>query len=159
MADKGSASYIPKRTKPGNPKVCGGRDPNDPSRLGLRRARSIRGAGRVCLFAKLLDASYPNYQQVVPSKTTTLVTVSRSTILGTLKRVSLLAKNFQVALEVKNNEIQLSTQNPETGEANETIGAKVEGPGLKIGFNHKFVQDALSNIDSENVGDEVQRRS
>ena len=119
--------------------------------IGFTEGQVIVKRGEGSLFAKLLDASYPNYQQVVPSKTTTVVTVSRATILGTLKRVSLLAKNYQVALEVKNNEIQLSTQNPETGEANETIGAKVEGPGLKIGFNHKFVQDALSNIDSENV--------
>ena len=47
--------------------------------------------------------------------------------------------------------LQLSSQSPELGDAKEEINIDYEGEELKIGFNSRYLIDAVSTMEGEKV--------
>ena len=56
-----------------------------------------------------------------------------------------------VRLELTKDLLRVSSQNPDMGEASEEIPVDYSGPDLKIGFNARYVMDALSAITADPV--------
>ena len=48
------------------------------------------------------------------------------------------------------NIVRISSDNPNIGKAEETINVDIEGPGINISFNAKYIIDVLKAIDAEN---------
>jgi DNA polymerase-3 subunit beta len=59
-------------------------------------------------------------------------------------------KNIAVKLEVKDDFIMISS-NSEMGSSVEKVDIRLEGQDLDIGFNPKYLMDALKVIDSEKI--------
>ena len=47
--------------------------------------------------------------------------------------------------------LQLSSQSPELGDANEEISIDYEGEELKIGFNSRYLIDAVSTMEGKKI--------
>jgi DNA polymerase-3 subunit beta len=47
--------------------------------------------------------------------------------------------------------LQLSSQSPELGDAQEEIAVDYQGEEMKIGFNSRYLIDAVSSIEGDNV--------
>ena len=108
----------------------------------------------VRMVCRLIDERYPDYDNVIPSDNTNLVTLSRSEILGSLKRISIYANKTtnQVRLKITGSEILMSAEDLDfSNEANERISCEHDGEDIEIGFNAKFLIELLSNIDSDKV--------
>jgi len=109
--------------------------------------------GKKTLIIRLLDAEFPDYRQVIPEKTKINICLKRNEFLECLKRVAILAseKSKGVKFSLSNKIMELSTYNPEIGEAKEEISAEYKGEDLSVGFNAKFVLEALDNFESDDV--------
>ncbi|MGB9698850.1 MAG: DNA polymerase III subunit beta [Thermodesulfobacteriota bacterium] len=109
--------------------------------------------GKKTLIIRLLDAEFPDYKQVIPEKTKIKISLKRNEFLESLKRVSILSseKTKGVKFSLREKIMELSTYNPEIGEAKEEILAEYKGEDLIIGFNARFVLEALANFESEEV--------
>ena len=108
----------------------------------------------VRMVCRLIDERYPDYDNVIPSDNTNLVTISKSEILGSLKRISIYANKTtnQVRLKITGSEILMSAEDLDfSNEANERISCEHDGEDIEIGFNAKFLIELLSNIDSDKV--------
>ena len=106
------------------------------------------------MVCRLIDERYPDYDNVIPSDNTNLVTLSKSEILGSLKRISIYANKTtnQVRLKITGSEILMSAEDLDfSNEANERISCEHDGEDIEIGFNAKFLIELLSNIDSDKV--------
>ena len=56
-----------------------------------------------------------------------------------------------VKLSLKKNSIELSSYHQDFGDAKEEVEVVYEGPPLEIGFNARYLIEALNVIDSEEV--------
>jgi len=128
-------------------------EPKTELRLGFSKNHALFKRDGLVMVSKLIDGNYPNYQQVVPAKSTKKVTVSKEVITHAVKRVSILSKEKTnaVKLQLEKGRLLLSTNNPEIGEANEELTVDYKGEGIAIGFNARYLMEVLLAMDRENI--------
>lgn len=110
-------------------------------------------AQNTILTMRLIDGKFPDYQQVIPKLSDKIMRVSRNDILLGLRRVSVLSndKTQSARLKLVNGDLTVSCVNPETGEASDAVAVEYNGPDIEIGFNAKYIIDALSSLGEDNV--------
>jgi len=121
--------------------------------IGLSENQLVLKKGSLFFITRLLEGDYPNYEQVIPRNNHKKVTLSRTALEGALKRVSIFAreKTNAVRLTLKPKQMTLLTTNPDVGEAQEEIQTNYQGEGLEAGFNARYILDAISVMESENI--------
>jgi len=105
------------------------------------------------LSITLIEGSFPNYQQVIPTETAPGLRVVRSVFFDALRRVSLLSdqESRSVVLEATGNRVVLSSADLRMGEAREEIEVEYSGPTVKIAFNAAYFLDALKAVGGDQV--------
>ena len=100
--------------------------------------------------SKLIEGQYPNYEQVLPSGESSVLSVNTKELSNILSRVSVLSSDkFKgVKLNIKSNEVLVSANNPEQEEGQESFKSSYNGEDMEIAFNVTYIQEVLSNIDS-----------
>jgi DNA polymerase-3 subunit beta len=105
------------------------------------------------VISRLIDGSFLDYNAVIPKGSKTEIVLNTRLIINAVERMSLLNNDkfkSPVKFELSNDEIKLSCSSS-IGKANDSITAPINGEEVIIGFNHKFLLDALKNIDSDEV--------
>lgn len=112
------------------------------------------------LSVRLIDGQFPDYKQVIPKNSTRSVELDRTAFFDSLSRVSLLAneKSRGVKLYLSSGKLEISTSNPDMGEATEQLETPYKGEPLEIGFNAKYLQDALAVTQAPSVVFELNDR-
>ena len=105
------------------------------------------------VWVRLLDAEFPDYRQVIPKENQLTATVERDAFAEVLRRVGVMApdKVHSVKLSFSGKQLEVSSTSPDQGEARDLLEAVYEGPALKIGFNGRYLQDAVGGIAEEKV--------
>jgi len=112
--------------------------------------------GNMVITTKLIDGTFPNFRQVIPSQCEERVTVEREQLFNTVRRVSLVSdKTSSITLAFDKNQLTISTISPEVGEASESIAIKYSGKAVAIAFNPDFVMDCLRSLASDEVSIEL----
>jgi len=114
----------------------------------------------IFLSMRLIEGKYADYRRIIPDKTALGVTLPREELLASLKRISLMSsdKSRSVTFSLTPGSLQLSSQSPELGDAKEEISIDYSGEELRIGFNSRYLIDAVSTIEGENVHLELRGR-
>lgn len=108
--------------------------------------------GNMHIITKMMDGTYPNFRQVIPSQCEERVTMERETLLTTIRRVSLVSdKTSSVTLAFEKNQVTVSSISAEVGEASESMAIKYGGKPMGIAFNPDFIMDCLRNLTSDEV--------
>lgn len=110
-------------------------------------------AGTSELTSRLIDGKYPNYSQVIPSKSSTKVRVSTAELMQTVRAVSLFARDSAnvIRMKVQPGALVLSATTNEVGDSRAEMAAHVEGSEIQIAFNARYVLDALAVIGEDEV--------
>lgn len=105
------------------------------------------------MVTRLIEGNYPNYEQVVPADNDKTVGVDKANFISALKRVSLLSRERTNAVKFsfEAGKAVLSSQNPEVGEAREEMDADYAGGELEVGFNARYLLDALGAMEQDKV--------
>jgi len=109
------------------------------------------GTRMVC---RLIDASYPDYNAVIPKENPNEMTVNRGEFLHSLKRIAIYANKTtnQVVLNIDDGSLTISAQDLDfSNEATEQLTCKYTGDAMSIGFNGKFLIEMLSVIDTDEI--------
>lgn len=111
------------------------------------------GKGDTEVWVRLLDADFPDYRQVVPKENRIVANIPRGPFLDVLKRVSVMApeKVNSIRLSFSGKQLEVSTNSPDLGEARDLLPIEYEGAPVKIGFNGRYLQDALGGISEDTV--------
>jgi DNA polymerase-3 subunit beta len=109
------------------------------------------------LTSRVMEGTYPNYQQVIPKDSTKKAVIERTALESALRRVAVLSKDKTNAVKVilQNGVITLHTSNPDVGEATEDLPAQYRGESLTTGFNARYLLDALAVMDGDSVNLEI----
>ena len=110
-------------------------------------------AANTYLFVRLIDATFPDYNQVIPKSSERIVVLDRVPFLSSLKRIGLLAseRTHGVRIELTQNMMTLLSDNPEFGKAREEIEVDYDGGDLIIAFNAKYVTEILGTLSAAKV--------
>lgn len=102
--------------------------------------------GPVQMSMRLVEGEFPDYTQVIPSASTRIATLGVTAFLAALRRVSIVSseRTRGVKLQVEPAKIELSSINPDIGEAAEEIEVEYDSDPLTVGFNARYIMDALA---------------
>lgn len=105
------------------------------------------------LTARLIEGQFPNYEQVVPKGHPCRLVLSRSPLSAALRRVSVLSeeRTKPVKLQLSPGTLKLNSSNPELGEAEETLPVEYAGDEVTIGFNSRYLLDALGPLEVDQI--------
>ncbi|MEM6957042.1 MAG: DNA polymerase III subunit beta [Myxococcota bacterium] len=111
----------------------------------------------VLLSVKLADEQFPPYDKVIPQKQTKRVVALRARLLDALRRISLVAsdKSGGVQLHLEEGFLRIQSQNPDVGEGAEEVEVDYAGDSVSIGFNARYLLDALGALSHDEVALEL----
>ncbi len=121
--------------------------------FGVSGNQAIACIDNTILTMRLIDGKFPDYQQVIPKLSDKIMRASRADFLTSLRRVSVLSndKTQSVKLKLRKDELTVSCVNPEAGEVSDDVIIEYNGPDIEIGFNARYIIDALSSLSDSNV--------
>lgn len=105
------------------------------------------------VLTRLIEGEYYRIDQMLSSDYETKVTINKKELQNCIERASLLIRETDkkpIILDISNNNFELKI-NTAIGSMNEEIDITLEGKDITIGFNPKFLLDALRVIDDETV--------
>ena len=112
------------------------------------------------VVSQLIDGTFPDFQQIIPRSYKSRTLVSTSSLLKACKQAEIFARegsnvarlNIKSAQsEMQPSEVEISATSEETGKNETIVEATVDGTGLLIAFNVKFLREALEVIRTPNV--------
>ncbi len=117
----------------------------------------VNAQDKYFLSIRLIAREYPKYQAVIPAKTTFSFTTDRNTFADAIKRIKIMSneKSNGVRIKLRNNGMTISANHPSFGEANEDITGEYSGKEMEIGFNARYLLDALSSLEEGRINLEL----
>lgn len=112
------------------------------------------------LVSQLIDGTFPDYQQIIPRSYKSRTLVSTASLLKACKQAEIFAREgTNVARldikpakgEMEPSEVEISATSEETGKNETIVEATVDGSGVLIAFNVKYLREALEIIKTPNV--------
>ncbi|GAA4349956.1 DNA polymerase III subunit beta [Hymenobacter saemangeumensis] len=106
------------------------------------------------VMARLIDERYPDYENVLPVSNPNVLLINRTELLQAVRRCALVSNKMthQVRLKLADAELTISAEDLDfSNEGTETLACQYDGDAMTIGFNAQFVQECLTNLDSEEV--------
>ena len=105
------------------------------------------------VISRLIEGQFFKINQMITKDHESKITINKKEFLDCLDRATLLVKEGNkkpVILDITDGSIKINIVSP-IGKMNEEIDIEKEGKDIKIGFDPKFIIDALRVIDDEVV--------
>jgi DNA polymerase-3 subunit beta len=142
-------------------------DATDPVEIVVTRGRNqlLCRTGSIEFLSRLIDGSFPDWRQIIPSGYNTRAVLGREQLLGAAKLASYFARdnNDVVKLSLKPGDgeygpgsLTISANAAEVGDNTSDIDAAVEGPEAQIAFNVRYLNDVLGSLKTPQVALEMQ---
>lgn len=105
------------------------------------------------VVSRLIEGSYFRIDQMLSSDYETKISINRKEMLDCIDRATLLVKEGDkkpIIINIDDEVMELKI-NSQIGSMDESIDIEKEGKDIRIGFNPKFLIDALRVIDDETI--------
>lgn len=121
--------------------------------IGLVDNQVVVSVGEVRVVSRVIGGQFPNYQQVIPKEFKQKVRVRTERLHAAVRRVSITARDSAtvVRFSAVGDVLRLQSNTPEVGRAQEEIEVHTEGEGIEAAFNARYLMDALSVMDADEV--------
>jgi DNA polymerase-3 subunit beta len=111
-------------------------------------------AGGVRYVSRVVDATFPNYKEIVPKKYATEATVLKSDFGEMLRKARVFAGNdMHVGFHIypKKKIFSALARSADVGEMSDSIDAALVGDDLDINFHIGYLSDCLGAIESDSL--------
>jgi len=120
--------------------------------VGLGEREAVFATERGRMAARIIDASFPNYRQLLPEAYPNRMVVGREELLEAIGRAALVAEDhIPVRLNLHEGGIGLSVIRQEVGEETEHITAEYSGEEMTVAFNTRYLTDGVAAVADERV--------
>lgn len=110
------------------------------------------GSGRGTLSVRLIEGSFPNYRQLLPSSYPNRLTVDRDALLQAIDRASLVAEDhIPIRLQLEAGGVELSVSRQDVGGETEHVPAEYQGEDMTIAFNSRYLNDGVQAVQDDRV--------
>ncbi|QQG47654.1 MAG: DNA polymerase III subunit beta [Candidatus Woesebacteria bacterium] len=105
------------------------------------------------IASRVIEGDFPNFEKIIPKSIATKVYVDRETFVRAIKLASAFARDSAniIKITVNENNVEISSQSAKSGEQKTKMDARVEGVGLTISYNYRFLEEFLGICESEEV--------
>ena len=111
------------------------------------------------LVSQLIDGTFPDYQQIIPRSYKSRTILPTPALLKACKQAEIFARegsnvarlDIKSAGDLEPGSVEISAQSEETGSNETVVAATIEGIGLLIAFNVKYLREVLEVIKTPNV--------
>ena len=117
------------------------------------------------MVSTLIAGQFPNFEAILPKGHTTRVTIETERFRQGAKQASIFARDSANIVRLKVGEgesgsltpgvVTLAATAEESGDATATMSGAVDGPGMEIIFNVKYLTDVLGVIETPSVALEL----
>lgn len=108
--------------------------------------------GTTVLISRIIDEQFPAYESVIPDDNPLEAVIPQNELLAAIRRVSIFANtdSNQIHMSFLENVLQVRGEDEESGtKAQETIDCEYTGEKFDIGFNFRYLEQALQNAEDE----------
>jgi DNA polymerase-3 subunit beta len=128
-------------------------DDADDIELAFANNSGLARRGDVTLVMRLIEGEFPNYNQVIPKDLSRHLILATDALVQALRRVALLSseRSRAVKFELTEGQLVISSSNPDLGDAREELDVDYGGDELTVGFNARYMLDAIGSIQSKEV--------
>ncbi|PIP31399.1 DNA polymerase III subunit beta [bacterium (Candidatus Gribaldobacteria) CG23_combo_of_CG06-09_8_20_14_all_37_87_8] len=109
---------------------------------------------KIELSSRLIEGQYPNYQEIIPQKSSLKIKVKKEEFLSQIKKAGLFSsKSQEIKLTAlpQESKIKIFSQNVETGRNESYLGGDVTGKEMEVSFNFKFLIAGINILKSSEV--------
>lgn len=121
--------------------------------------QSLFSQGSTDLISRVVQAEFPNYQEIFPKSFKTKAVVNKENLIRVIKGISLFSKtgvnDISFNFLPDKQKIIISSLNPQLGEASSEIEAEVLGEKNSLSFNYRYFLEGLISVPTDEVNIEV----
>lgn len=128
-------------------------DEDVPMSLSVGRRHIVLDISGYCVISRLLEGDFLAYQKAIPQQVSTTIRVNTRSLMEAVERASLVINDrlkSPLICDFRDGSIQVSCTTP-LGSASDRIPASMEGNNEEMGFNSRFLLDALKNAETDEV--------
>lgn len=111
-------------------------------------------AGGVSFISRVVDASFPNYEAIIPKSAETEVTLLKEDLANALHKARMFSGDTQqVGFHVypKHKTCSLSARHASIGSMADSVDAALSGDDIDINFSIPLVQDCMQSIAADSI--------
>jgi DNA polymerase III subunit beta len=109
------------------------------------------------MTARLIEGQFPNYDAVIPRSHPGRLAAAKSSLSAALRRVAVMAeeRNKPVKLAISPASLKVTASSQELGEAEEILEVEYAGEEIVIGFNSRYLLEAMGALEKDKVVFEI----
>ena len=113
----------------------------------------VFGFSGTVLTSRIIEGEFPDFEKILPKSSNVKVTLDKEELLRAVKLASVFARDAAnvVKLTVKKDLLNISAESSRSGKQDARVEAKVEGEGIIIAFNYRFLEEFLNAVKGEEV--------
>jgi DNA polymerase-3 subunit beta len=125
----------------------------DEVEIGFAGNSGLVRRGGVTLVMRLVEGAFPDYRAVIPQSFERSLVIPAEVLAHALRRVAVLSSEHSraVKLDLGGGRLVISSSNPDLGEAQEELDVDYEGEPLTIGFNVRYLLDAVAALGAKEI--------
>jgi DNA polymerase-3 subunit beta len=114
------------------------------------------GSERGTLTVRLIEGTFPNYRQLLPTGYPNRLVVPRDGLLQAIDRASLVAEDhIPIRLQLQEGGAELSVTRQDVGGETEHVAGEYRGDEMTIAFNSRYLNDGVAAVEEEQVALDV----
>lgn len=144
---------VPAKTLAEVVKLASSDNEEDYISMGIGKRHIHFEIGGYSIISRLLEGEFLNYKAAIPVTSSTTVKVDTKSFINSIERTSLIISDKTkslVSCTFDDTVIKISSV-ASLGTANDRIEAEIEGNKVEIGFNNRYLLDALKACDTDVV--------
>lgn len=110
--------------------------------------------GEAEITSRLIDGNYPDYRQLIPKESETVVTLAAGEFARIVKIAGLFAResggSITLTADAEKQELSIHSIASELGENTSSAGAKVSAAG-QVTLNSRYISEALGVLDGDTI--------
>lgn len=105
------------------------------------------------VYTRLIEGTYPNYEQVIPKDNDKFAIVQRKPMESAVRRVAAVASDqtHRIRLEFGDGKVLFNVLTPDLGEAHDELEVAYDGEPVIIGFNANYLLEVLRYVGTDEV--------
>ncbi len=121
--------------------------------INLSKKHIIFEIDNFTVISRLLEGEFLDYNKAIPSESATQVRINRRIFIECFERVAVITEDKlinPVRLLFSDNKVHIDCATA-LGRIKEVLPASIEGPDVEIGFNNRYLLEALKNCKNDEV--------
>ena len=128
-------------------------DSDDEVDIQVSAKHIIFSIGECSVVSRLLEGEFLDYKAAIPPQSSTTVEIDTRAFIDSIERTSLLISDrlkSPLRVTFDGGMIRMSCSTA-IGKASDQLACKMEGEKVEMGFNNRYLLDALKNADTDQV--------